>query len=84
MFTALDDRRREKGTNIHKKSARERVLSEVALLKACRSQYVVSFLGACFLDNEVQLVTELMPSGDLWSALRSEEISWYRGYVCVG
>jgi hypothetical protein len=59
----------------------EKVLREVALLKACRSQHVVSFLGACFLQNEVRLVTELMPAGDLWTALRRQKISWYKGYV---
>lgn len=57
----------------------EKVLREVALLKACRSQHVVSFLGACFLQNEVRLVTELMPAGDLWTALRRQKISWYKG-----
>jgi len=58
----------------------EKVLREVALLKACRSQHVVSFLGACFLQNEVRLVTELMPAGDLWTALRRQKISWHNGY----
>jgi len=54
----------------------KQVLREIALLKACRSQHVVSFMGACFLDGEVQLVTELMPAGDLWSALRAGHVSW--------
>ena len=54
------------------------VLREIALLKACRSQHVVSFMGACFLDGEVQLVTELMPAGDLWTALRKGHVSWSR------
>jgi hypothetical protein len=56
-----------------------KILQEISLLKAFRSQYVVSFLGACFQDAEVLLVTELMPGGDLWTALREERISWRRG-----
>jgi serine/threonine protein kinase len=56
----------------------KQVLREIALLKACRSQHIVSFMGACFLDGEVQLVTELMPAGDLWNALRKGQVSWSR------
>ena len=59
-------------------SPSNQVLREIALLKACRSQHVVSFMGACFLDGEVQLVTELMPAGDLWTALRKGQVSWSR------
>jgi len=59
-------------------SPSNQVLREIALLKACRSQHVVSFMGACFLDGEVQLVTELMPAGDLWNALRRGQVSWSR------
>jgi serine/threonine protein kinase len=59
-------------------SPSNQVLREIALLKACRSQHVVSFMGACFLDGEVQLVTELMPAGDLWNALRKGQVSWSR------
>lgn len=32
-----------------------------------------------FEGHEVQLVTELMPAGDLWSALREGRVSWYHG-----
>jgi hypothetical protein len=56
-----------------------RVLREIALLKGFRSQYIVAFHGACFQAREVMLVTELMPGGDLWSALRAEKINWWNG-----
>jgi len=62
-------------------SPNESILKEVAVLKACRSHYVVTFLGACFVDTHVMLVTELMPAGDLWKALRANKLSWYTGYV---
>jgi hypothetical protein len=55
------------------------VLREIALLKALRSQYIVGFHGACFQGREAMLVTELMPGGDLWSALRAGEINWWNG-----
>lgn len=59
---------------------RERVMREIALLKACRSQYIVSFLGVCFQMGEVQLVMELMSGGDLWGRIHhSEWGGWFKG-----
>lgn len=66
---------------------REEVLKEISLLKACHSQYVVSFLGATFLPGEVRLITELMPAGDLWSALGRKDgtrrVTWYHGGIYI-
>ncbi len=61
----------------------ERVLKEVSLLKACRSQHIVSFQGVCFQQGEVQLVTELMAGGNLFEALRNGQLNWYNGWVAV-
>lgn len=59
---------------------RERVMREIALLKACRSQYIVSFLGVCFQMGEVQLVMELMEGGDLWGRIHhSRWGGWFQG-----
>jgi hypothetical protein len=63
----------------HTEIPAHRVFREIALLKGLRSQYIVGFHGACFQDREVMLVTELMPGGDLWSALRAGEINWWNG-----
>jgi hypothetical protein len=60
------------------KPKKERMLREVALLRACRSQHVVGFMGACVLIGEVRLVVELMPDGDLLTALMAGKVSWYR------
>lgn len=72
-----------------KKMPREEVMREVRLLKSCRSKYIVSFMGVVFLDREVRLVTELMPSGDLWNMLRSndssssEKVTWYTSGIFI-
>ena len=39
------------------------------MLKDCHSAYVVQFLGALLFDGHIALVTELMPDGDLFTAL---------------
>jgi len=47
----------------------------------------VSFLGATFLPGEVRLITELMPAGDLWSALGRKDgvrkVTWYHGGIYI-
>jgi serine/threonine-protein kinase RIO1 len=77
------------GVSSFEKMAHGEVMKEVRLLKSCRSKYIVSFMGVVFLDDEVQLVTELMPSGDLWNALREKDstclqkITWYDGGIFI-
>jgi len=64
----------------------ERILHEIALLKSCHSQYVVSFIGVVFRAEEVWLVTELFPSGDLWHALGHSSkptVTWYKGGIFI-
>lgn len=65
----------------------DQVLREIALLKSCHSQYIVSFMGAMFLPREIRLVTELLPAGDLWHALgrgsQPRSVTWYRGGIFV-
>ena len=67
--------------------SREEILREVGLLKSCHSQYIVGFKGAMFRPHEVRLVTELMPSGDLWNALghgKSERsVTWYNSGIYI-
>lgn len=66
---------------------KDQILKEIGLLKSCRSQYIVSFTGAMFCDHEVRLVTELMPSGDLWHALghndNPRKVSWYENGIFI-
>lgn len=64
----------------------EKILHEIALLKSCHSQYIVSFLGVVFRQEEVWLVTELFPSGDLWHMLRNssmQTVTWYKGGIFI-
>ena len=62
------------------------VLHEIALLKSCHSQFIVSFIGVSFLPHEIRLVTELMPSGDLWDAIgngQPRKLTWYEGGIFI-
>jgi len=67
--------------------SREEILREVGLLKSCHSQYIVGFKGAMFRPHEVRLVTELMPSGDLWNALghgkSDRSVTWYNSGIYI-
>ena len=54
----------------------DRIMREVALLKACRSNYVVNYLGYSFSAAEMQLVTELLRGGDLAEAIKAGSVSW--------
>eukprot|EP00884_Botryococcus_braunii_P016071 jgi/Botrbrau1/3147/Bobra.0070s0114.2 len=47
----------------------DKILKEVAVLRACRHPHIVSFQGVTFLENEVWLIMELMEGGDLAHAL---------------
>lgn len=62
-------------------SVKDRILSEAALLKACNSRYIVRFAGLCFKPYEVQIVTELMAGGNLWTALRNGRV---KGWIPAG
>lgn len=55
-----------------------RMLDEIALLKACRSNHIVNYLGYTISDNELQLVTELMAGGDLMVAIQQKRVTWRR------
>lgn len=57
----------------------EVVMKEIALLKGCRSQHIVSFQGVCFQNDEVQLVTELCEGGNLFDAIHEGKLNWYNG-----
>ena len=65
----------------------KQVLEEIGLLKSCRSQYIVSFIGAMLQPHEVRLVTELMPCGDLWNALghgsSPRTVTWYDSGIFI-
>ena len=58
-----------------------RAMRELALLRDCRNPHIVQFLGASLIRGQVAIVTELMPLGDLHSALVSRRIQW--GPRCV-
>ena len=53
-----------------------RAMRELGLLRDCRNPHIVQFLGATTLQNQISIVTELMPLGDLHSALVSRRIEW--------
>lgn len=64
------------------------ILNEFALLKSCRSDFIVSLLGAMIYEKEIRLVTELMSGGDLWGALgraigSQRQVSWYHGGIYI-
>ena len=45
----------------------------------CRSQHLVSFMGAYVSANEVAVVTELCLGGTLYSALAERRVTWHNG-----
>lgn len=57
---------------------RQQLLREVAILKSCRSQHLVSFLGLFVSDSEFVIVTELLPGGTLYRALKTGKVTWHR------
>jgi hypothetical protein len=88
---SLDGKSLGRNEVLHKSSlgimSNDQVLREIALLKSCHSQYIVSFMGAMFLAREIRLVTELLPAGDLWKALGRSScpklVTWYRGGIFI-
>lgn len=56
---------------------------EISVLKECRNNNIVQFYGACLVDNDVMLVTEYMPLGDLFHALQGPRGPQYR-WRCRG
>lgn len=58
-----------------------RAIRELELLRDCRNPRIVQFLGASIFNRQVGIVTELMPLGDLHSALAGAVLKW--GPKCV-
>ncbi|KAL4424052.1 hypothetical protein ABPG75_001353 [Micractinium tetrahymenae] len=50
---------------------------EVSILRTCRHRNIVRFQGACVDGDTTMMVTELMDT-DLYRALQSNRVSWYR------
>ena len=67
--------------------SRDEIMKEIGVLKSCHSQFIVGFKGAMFRPHEVRLVTELMPSGNLWSALGHgtsvRSVTWYDSGIYI-
>lgn len=65
----------------------DKILKEISLLKSCSSENIVSYIGVMFTPDEVRLITELMPAGDLWRALGrgggSRQVTWYHGGIFI-
>lgn len=59
----------------------ERFQLECTILRNLRHGNIVQFLGASVVAGQILLVTELMPRGDLWTALSLDHnhiFSWYK------
>lgn len=56
------------------------LVDEIKVLMRCRSKYIVAFMGVVVDEGagEVQILTERMPGGNLWRALRRGEVTWER------
>ena len=53
-----------------------RATRELELLRDCRNPHIVQFLGASIIDRQIAIITELMPLGDLHTALANNAVSW--------
>ncbi|KFM25468.1 putative serine/threonine-protein kinase [Auxenochlorella protothecoides] len=55
-----------------------RLEEEVAVLRRCRSRFIVNFIGVVSDPprGQIMVVTERMMGGDLWHALRRGEVAW--------
>lgn len=53
-----------------------RAIRELELLRDCRNPHIVQFLGASIMHRQIAIVTELMPLGDLHTALSSRRVQW--------
>lgn len=51
---------------------------EIEVLQACKSPYIVQFLGANLSHERIVIVTELMARGSLQLALRRRQVTWIR------
>ncbi|PRW33901.1 serine threonine- kinase [Chlorella sorokiniana] len=51
---------------------------EIAVLRACRHMHVVQFLGVCFQEGRLLLVTEHLEGGNLTHNLRAGKVTWWR------
>ena len=63
----------------HSPKEQQRFRNEVAILKSLRHVNIVQFLGASLTGDQIMLVTEYMPRGDLWRALSQDSthhFSW--------
>ncbi|CAL8471975.1 g11517 [Coccomyxa elongata] len=63
----------------HSPKEQQRFRNEVAILKSLRHVNIVQFLGASLAGDQIMLVTEYMPRGDLWRALSQDSthhFSW--------
>lgn len=56
----------------HSPKEQQRFRNEVAILKSLRHVNIVQFLGASMAGDQIMLVTEYMPRGDLWRALSQD------------
>ena len=56
-----------------------RAIRELELLRDCRNPSIVQFLGASILNGNIAIITELMPMGDLYTALAENVITWGPG-----
>jgi serine/threonine protein kinase len=56
----------------HSPKEQQRFRNEVAILKSLRHVNIVQFLGASLAGDQIMLVTEYMPRGDLWRALSQD------------
>ncbi|KAK9818283.1 hypothetical protein WJX72_010061 [[Myrmecia] bisecta] len=54
--------------------------NEIAILKRCRDQNIVNYLGCSSHEGRTMLVTELMARGDLYRALEDDVEDLYRWY----
>lgn len=52
------------------------LVNEIEVLHACKSPFIVQFLGASVSEQETIIVTELMEGGSLQRALQAGAITW--------
>lgn len=64
--------------HVSKEEHLKTLYKEISVLKDCRHNNIVQFYGAAVQENDVMLVTEYMPQGDLFHALQGPRSSYYR------
>lgn len=55
-------------------------IREIEVLRACKSPYIVQFLGANMTPDTIVIVTEFMAGGSLRMLLRCKQVTWYMRY----